>query len=796
MQAAEAATRSELQVQNALWLPALVASVLLALEIYALFFDIGNQPKLQRTVLPVIATFQQGVNEVRDRPGGTITWQVPAAGSDLHEQDAILTMTRAQALVRFTDGAELNIEPDSLVVLEKTPYDAAQRYQKIVVRLMQGSFAKQTGGTLPLQVALADTPILIEDATGGALFHLRQNAGQLDVEVESGSLNIGDAKSTRNVDSSQRVTIRAGQVEVHALPVRFSELKPLSGARIGRDEDEHKILVEWKQAVDPGTNDFEPRVMVARQPDMSDPFEAEIVDKQSSPLRAEIEAKTDGPYFWRVQARDGTSKSRTATVYAVTRTVPEVETPDDDFEAIVGQTIQFRWKHVSANVTVEVSKTEDFTNPTRIPQKTGENSAEVHFTENTKLYWRLQADYGPGVGSAHPTDARELMIKAKPMLKAPGKFKSRIRTESSLPIRWLDEIANLFWIRSAVADEMAPRLHKIAIDLEWESVEGASQYRLEISPESNFKTLLLDRNLRQAVFVYNTEQTDMARKLFYRVATIDAAGTQGEFSEAQELEIEALPVPKPVPKAETPAFKRPVVKTAPIPVNTKPAFKPVLLTEEQRKDRERFHLSLSFGAAYHARTFKSLTAPAASVGAGLIPAYASMELSHRLSSATTEADDGGGISFALGAAGLAEQAEPTTAGIVDEKFPIPLLRVWALLEKEVWGAFAGAGAYGSTSQKFSWNGRHAVNQRVALLGVAVMLTTSQVLPRAWHWRAQAGLIGSGGKGADVNMSLKNFFSGTVRLGDHSGLFWEAEIFGRYLDIETSYGGVVKFGYSL
>ncbi len=794
MEAAEAATGFEHQpMKSRLWLPALVASLLLCMEIYALFFDIGSQSTQARTGQPLIATYQQGINEVRNRAGGTITWQVPLTGEELHEQDAILTMARAQALVRFTDGAELSIEPDSLVVLEKTPAQEAQRYQKIVIRLVQGSLAKQTGGTLPMSVATAGT--LIEDATGEALFHLRRNGAQLDVEVESGSIRVGDARGTQTVDSSQRATIRAGKIEVRPLAVRFSKLMPASGARIGRDEDEKKIIVEWQQDIDKSVTDFEPRLLVSRQPDMSNAFEAEIVDSKSSPLRAEIEAPEDGAYFWRVQAKDGTLMSRTATLFAVTRAQPNIETPDDDLEALVGQPISFRWQAVPANVTLETSSTEDFADAARLMPKPGENSVETTFTTPEKLYWRLRADYGPGLGAAKPTETRELNVKARPTLKAPGKFKAKIRGQTSKLERVLDKITELFWISSAQAAETAAPSHKIAIELEWESIEGAKQYRLEIAPSSDFKTILLDRKLPVPSFVYNTEQTYTEQKLFYRVASIDALGAQGEFSEAQELEIEALPEPKPVPKPEPKPVKKPVAKE-PSKAPAAPVIKPLLLTEEQRRDRERFHLSLSLGAAYHSRSFVSLTKPTSSVGAGMIPAYGSLEIAHRLGSAALEAEDGRGVSLAVGAAVLAEQAEPTTTGILVEKFPIPLLRAWVLLEGNIWGGRGGLGAYGSTSQKFSWNGRHAVNERVMVLGVAARLATSQVLPRAWHWRMQLGLVGSGAKGADVNISLRNFFSGTVRHADHSGLFWETEVFARYLDIETSTGGVVKLGYSL
>ncbi|MBI3554942.1 MAG: FecR domain-containing protein, partial [Deltaproteobacteria bacterium] len=737
MEAAEAAVGFEQQpMKSRLWLPALVASLLLCMEIYALFFDIGSQSKLKTSTLPLIATFQQGINEVRDRQGGTITWHVPLTGQELREQDAILTMARAQALVRFTDGAELNIEPDSLVVLEKSPTEESQRLHKIVVRLVQGSLTKQTAGTQPMSVDLAGSHV--EDATGLALFHLRRNGGQIDIEVDQGTVKVGEAAEAKIVDSTQKATIREGKVEVQTLPVRFTDLKPAGGARIGRDRRDERITLEWNQITDGYAPDFEPVVVVSRQPDLSDATEAEIKDNKDGHLRAQFEASEDGPRFWQVRAKNGSVKSKIGTLFTVTRTTPEVTTPDDEHEAVVDQPISFGWQPLGAIVTLETSATEDFADSKRLAPQPGEHEVKASFPAAQKLYWRLRADYGPGVGMAPPTETRELTIKARPTLKAPGKFKSKIRTQTSQLERFLEELAGIFWFNSAMADEIVPRSQKIAVELEWENIEGAEQYRLQIAMDSDFKDIVLDRKLQKPEFVYKTRQTAREQKLYYRVASIDPQGNQGEFSDAQELEIEALPEPAKKTVAKAP----PKPPKSPEPLKP-PEVKPVLLTEDQRRDRERFHLSLQLGAAYHSRSFTSLTRPTTSVGAGMIPAYGGLELAHRLGSAALEADDGHGVSLAVGAALLAEQAEPTTAGIVVEKFPIPLLRAWVLLEKEVWGAFGGVGLYGSTSQKFSWNGRHAVNERVMVLGVAGMLTSSQVLPRAWHWRTQLGLVGSG-----------------------------------------------------
>ncbi|MBI3544564.1 MAG: hypothetical protein HY075_14935, partial [Deltaproteobacteria bacterium] len=581
MPGTELAREPETTQRPRLLLPALVCSLLLAAELYAIFFDLGRPSGTYSSNRPVIATFRNGVNEVRSRSAGTITWSVPSAGAQLRREDAILTLADARANIEFNDGALLDVEPDSLVLLEKSEAGASG---KIVLRLIDGSISKKKAGTAPIAVDFEDKAkgihTRIEDAVGDALFHLKRDADGVSVHVENGSIKIGDGKDAKTVGAFQEAKISREATRVTEVPLRFEGLAP-DTATVGREKDDEKVSLGWRQKTPGGgdARDHRVKAFVSRHSDLRDAVEADVDE-----LSARFEPKDDGTYFWQLRTEDGALKSPVASFTLVTKTEPAVEGPDDDTNVIVGQGVVYRWKQrKGVSVFVETSPDDEFKTPTRLTPPPDHGGIETSYEQPQTLYWRLRADYGPGLGLSAPSEARKLVVRPKPLLKAPKSIKAKVRIETG----GLDRAYEwMRWLAALAEPAPAPRSRKIRLEIEWESVEGADQYRLQIAPSSDFSKVTFDRKIRQPSYSYRTEQTEEARTVYFRIASVDATGTEGPFSEPEEIEIEALPPPevkKPVPKP-TPT---------PSPTPTAPAEKPVVLTTEEQENRGRFQLSLS-----------------------------------------------------------------------------------------------------------------------------------------------------------------------------------------------------------
>jgi hypothetical protein len=85
-----------------------------------------------------------------------------------------------------------------------------------------------------------------------------------------------------------------------------------------------------------------------------------------------------------------------------------------------------------------------------------------------------------------------------------------------------------------------------------------------------------------------------------------------------------------------------------------------------------------------------------------------------------------------------------------------------------------------------------------ILGLSAEITSPQFSAALLHYRGQLSGTGFGGFGADLSAQVRKAikpWSQPVRPLDLKGLFVEGEAIGRYMNIEKSYGGAIKLGYS-
>jgi hypothetical protein len=84
-----------------------------------------------------------GVLLVRDADGRT---RALAENSQLRQGDTLATQRNSWAALTFVDGAELTLQPDSMLVLTRYAYDPANPQQdKVELGLAQGGFRSAVG---------------------------------------------------------------------------------------------------------------------------------------------------------------------------------------------------------------------------------------------------------------------------------------------------------------------------------------------------------------------------------------------------------------------------------------------------------------------------------------------------------------------------------------------------------------------------------------------------------------------------------------------------------------------------
>ncbi len=392
---------------------------------------------------------------------------------------------------------------------------------------------------------------------------------------------------------------------------------------------------------------------------------------------------------------------------------------------------------------------------------------------------KVSVDNGKTMGEGETADiVHDAKKLPPPWLKKPSVEIKRNEESSNRTPCWLG-----FLIPCAYAADEAPL--EVTIHFQWKEVENANAYLIQVSRDSSFSQIILEKKLSDTGYDYTFPSDYSSNEFYFRVAAVSVKNELGKFSDPQRVEVKAGAFrPKPVKVKKKPP--PPVVKKVEVAAPEEEAAAPP-------KPKSRSRTEVALGAMYHQRDFKSKTEkPLTAHGGGFVPAEIRLEQ-------TWLADDDHVSLF--GGAYLFETARPNVGSSdgdeEQKKIGTPLWRVWFLRGSSGKPTMFSWGPYATSTSVIKESGVEFTGQTKILLGVLARYSLHPGGETGSEWSIESGVLAVGSLGVDLRASIQRPFSvgdtGSYRPIEKTGYFWRIEAMLRQIKIESSYGATLEIG---
>ncbi len=363
-------------------------------------------------------------DEVMKKSATRLLWQVVNTGDNLYNNESIRTSSHGEIRIQFEDGRYIDLEPDSLVILQKSQGE-------IALDLMEGSVfvnAKSGADTV-------NSPGLVLNSNGnkvdlsGASASLSKGKGtSVDLQVLEGKATIKD-KNGKTKEVSQGTTAMGSS---ESLKIEILSPSPQKPYYI--DPEANQIVAfKWKG--------FPAQYKVSL---FAGPSRKELKEWAATDLPgiSDLQTKfTIGKYFWKLVAKDvktneikGESsifKTEFIARYAPTIAFPlvDAEIPVEKFPA----SLSLKWQkgEDAERVTLEVAT--DRTLKAKLANKnfTTEESYNMGGLKEGEYFWRLSAYY--------PDSEKPIIGKIQKFKLIKLQHKEPVRIAWTLPEKMLNQ---------------------------------------------------------------------------------------------------------------------------------------------------------------------------------------------------------------------------------------------------------------------------------------------------------------------------------------------------------------------
>jgi hypothetical protein len=515
--------------------------------------------------------------DVKKRGSDSLIWEPAKKDDVLYYHDSVLTLGQSTATLYLKDQTELQMAENTLVTFEEPE---AQSNAEIRLRFARGD-VKARNPYAASKIESADWVVHLEK---GAELAMRKEQSGYEFEVlaghatlntdngkedliESKIIKLNDDKKIETIDKS--LNLKWAQPETERI-YTFGETATVPIAWTGK--------AEKLQVIKPG---------VEKSVERTENVKAQ---QESTELKL-----APGNYQLRLADQGGISSPKTVEVLKAPKIYLKKPLPRDRIQ--IGTPLEFVWESEKAlksyNLKLSNGQNFDVTDNFKVLNFDKEQdivwSIEAHDADGFRVPAMYQStvylrhdtlaapkllkpkmvdevDVGGGVdstsGGADASAAPAKATKLKKSSPGPSQKPPKVKNKKSPPTSKLPSSRSCPLVRSnnseftkkvvAAVKEMlgqwlqkknmyfqstaeAQILRKKNVIFEWEPVEGANQYIIEISSDPEFKSPEVVETLNTTKYVW--KKYDPKKKYFWRVASGNSNGRMGLFSDATPLEV-------------------------------------------------------------------------------------------------------------------------------------------------------------------------------------------------------------------------------------------------------------------
>jgi hypothetical protein len=470
-----------------------VCICVLAVSSYYLYLDFNSKPGIRGGEKQGYITFKYKVAQ-RKFPSRMI-WEDVEQMLPIYNHDSIRTDSLSEAIVTLDNGVKIELDPDSMFVLNIQ--------DKIVnVMLEKGSVLLSTTKALsnPNEFFLnyKNTKLSFQENNGQ--FKVLENQDSLEIVSSKGGTVIANGTSKETIFEKQKAKFEFATGKLDKVDLGNFDMQPAHNTRYFTDENVKEVLFEWKSK---SGDEIQIDICQDRL------FQEKVLSFKSKENRLAKEF-TEGIYYWKLKSADG-DVSETRKFRIIKNPPLKLIAPSENLQIKTKtgeRLVNFIWskRELALSYHFEISNDPSFKN-LLVARNVFKTKISVPLGLG-KYYWRIRSvDSIPGANSKtgiytftiekeetleqSSNSIEEEIPKAeekplpiadnsnKPLEEAPLKIKESPQNKIANPTL-------LFPRNNSVVD-----MNKLdSIPFKWSTVAGAKSYSLKFMHQSSGEILL------------------------------------------------------------------------------------------------------------------------------------------------------------------------------------------------------------------------------------------------------------------------------------------------------------------